>query len=406
MKSNFIDILPELQAKGLDAHEAIATIQSVLSAGSSHKDNLDKRTYNLVNEDGVVGKAAYNKKNCLHKLLIPQHLQSKVLKEITSDLSSPETRVARTVMLTYRKLDASYTVPKWLQIRPVKTELQDLTLINALSRHNVAGLPFPFVIEVEYQSSNLIFLESHRRMTAVSHARWLLATFIDLPVFDLSTPYTWAFIEYKYCLVQCGIADGLEEESSTSFSDVSNMPKLKPVSVGQYYNSLGMGSNDFQVPDFAFLYSCFLTLTNANQQKFLGCCASIFSATNPSINWPQKLVLLVSAIEHLIENNEQCDKCKSSIGVAKAFQSFMREYVSPPSEVQDMYQAIYSNRSRITHGAWNPEVNEPFLSLHSIDESSGLSAWAAAKKGAITWLIAQAKPNVSASGAVITLLKA
>ena len=389
MKNDFVDILPELQAKGLDSHEAVATIQSVLSAGSSHKDNVGKRTYNLVNENGIVGKAAYNKKNCLHKLLVLQHLQSKVLKDIASDLSSPETRIARTVMLTYRKLDGAYTVSKWLQIRSVKTELHDLTRLNALSSPYSSDIPFPFAIEVEYQWSNLPFLESHRRMTAVNKARWLLATFIDIPVFSLSTPYAWAFIDYKYSLVECGIADGLDEASCTSFSDVTNIPKLTPVSIDQYYNSLGIGSNDFQVSDFAYLYSCFLALKKLNQQKFLGCCASIFAATNPSINWPQKLVLLVSAIEHLIENNDVCDKCQSNIGVTKEFKAFMSKYVSPPPEVQAIYDAIYSNRSKITHGEWNPEVNEPFLSLHSIDEHNGLAAWAAAKKGAVNWLIAQ-----------------
>ena len=394
MTDQLIDILPELLNAGLNRHEALEAVRSVLLASSAHK--VQKRTYNLTNGTDVVAQAGYNKKNILTKLLVPLSLWPQAQAAIITDISSPKTQVARTIMFSYRELDATYTVPGWIQIRPVQLTLKDMTGLGSLSKSYAAGVPFPFVLEVEYQSSTLCLLESHRRMTAVDKARFLLATLIDIPVFTLLTPYTWAFIDNSYALVRCGMADGLEEASLDSFSDVSDLTQMTPTPTEEYYNRLGIGSKNFCVPDLGYLYSNFMRLSELDQGKFLGCCANIHNAASPSIHWSQKLLLLVSAIEHLIDINEQCDKCNSNIGVAKGFKDFLSQHVCPPLEVQAIYDAIYSNRSKITHGAWNPEVNEPFMSLHSIDETRGLTAWASAKKGAVNWLIAQSCDRTNA----------
>lgn len=394
MTNQLINILPELLKVGLNRPEAVAAVRSVLSA--SNWQQPEKRIYNLTNGSDVVAQAVYNKHNCLTKLSVPQLLWSQAQAAIISDMSSPRTKVARTVMFSYRKLDAAYTVPGWIQIRPVQLSLKDMSGVGALSDSCCAGTPLPFVLEVEYQSSTLIFLESHRRITAVDKARFLLAALIDIHVFTLLTPYTWAFIDNSYALVRCGMADGLEEASPDSFSEVSDLTQLMPVTTEEYYNRLGVGSKDFCVPDLGYLYSNFMRLSELDQGKFLGCCANIHNAASPSIHWSQKLLLLVSAIEHLIDNNEQCDKCNSNIGVAKGFKDFLSQHVCPPPEVQAIYDKIYSNRSKITHGSWNPEVNEPFMSLHSVDETRGLTAWASAKKGALNWLIAQSCDRINA----------
>lgn len=383
------DVLPELLASGLDRHEAVEALTSVLSASGSHMSA--KRTYDLANGTDVVAQAVYDRNGRFSKLYVPRSLWPQARDAITSDAASQEFRVARTTMLSYRELLAAYTIPGWLQIRPVAASLQDRTGHAVLSRPYAAGVPHPFALEVVYRWSGLIFLESRRSLTAVEMARWLLATFIDIPVFSLTAPYAWAFIDYSYALVACGISDGLEEASPSNFSDVSHLPQMTPVPTEQYYTSLGIGSPGFRVPDIGQFYSNFLAMDESDRVKFLRCCAAIYSATNPTIRWPLRLVSLVNAIEPLLEQGEQCDKCKSHIGITKQFKSFLDEYVHPTPEVRSIYEAIYRNRSMIVHGGWNPDVDEPFFSLHSIDETRGLTAWSAAKRGAVNWLIARGR---------------
>lgn len=385
--NRYTDILLDLRSFGLDDNEAIETLRSSLSAsGSSSSSN---RTYSIYKGDEVVAQATYNKKGALRSLSIRSDLWRDAKQLISEDLQDNITQVARSVFLTYREVKGFYSVPGWIQIRPVAIPLSDRTTHHALSLHTPASAPLPFAVEVFYRWSKLAFLEAHRRLHAVKIAQWLLGTFIDIPVFSLTTPYTWAFLDYSYALVACGISHGLDEAPQDAFSDVLQIPQLIPIPMSEYYASLGIGSSDFRVPDINALYTKYLALTNAKKTRFLRCCASIYAASNPAIKEFQRLVSLVSAIEPLLNQGKRCKTCQSYTGITQEFRNFLDSYIQPTPEIRHLYEAVYSYRSKIVHGGWNPEVDEPFFSLKSDSHITGLAAWAAAKQGAINWLNAQ-----------------
>jgi len=383
----FRDVLPQLHSLGLDNHEATEALRSALSASGSRPSG--KRIYDLLKGEQIVAQALFTKKGILKRLCVDQSLWQQVEAAIVKDAQRDILRVARPVLLAYRQLTGSYTVPGWLQIRPVGVPLVDRTSHRALSSSFASAVPFPFAVEVTYRWSRLPFLEAHRRLTAIQHASWLLSTFIDIPVFSLSIPYSWAFLDSSYALVQCGVSHGLENAPEDAYSEPSGTPQLHPVPSPEYYAALGIGSSDFRVPDLAYLYARFTALSTEKRLRFLRCCASIFAASSPATGQPQKLVALVSAIEPLLEETQTCKVCHSHVGISAAFRSFLDEYVHPTPEVSHLYEAVYASRSSIVHGGWNPDVDEPFLSLSQSSYLEGLAAWAAAKQGAVNWLLAQ-----------------
>ena len=385
--AEFTDVLPELRSLQLDSHEAVEAVRSALSASGSRASG--RRTYDLLRGPDVVARATFNARGALRWLCVPSELWKQARPMVLEDAQSQSKRVARTALLSYRELKGAYTSPGWLQIRPVGIPLNDRTGHQALSLHVPSGVYLPFAVEVTYKWSSLPFLEGHRRVVAVQHAQWLLATFIDVPVFSLATPYSWAFVDGSYALVACGLPHGLDDASDEDFSDVSHLSQLVPVPTAEYYASLGISTSDFRVPDLASLYDRFGALPPSAALRFLRCCASIFAASNPAIGRPQKLVALVSAIEPLLEEGQRCSQCNSHIGIAQRFREFLDAYVHPSPQIRHIYEAVYTSRSQIVHGGWNPDVDEPFFSLYSKDESGGLAAWAAAKQGAINWLLSQ-----------------
>lgn len=385
---NFVDVLPELRSFQLDNHESVEAVRSALSAMGSQPSG--KRTYDLLSGPDLVARAIFNGRGRLRWLFVPSDLWPDARARIVADSQSQTNRVARTALLSYRELKGAFTVPGWLQIRPVGIPLNDRTAHGALSLSVPSGAFLPFAVEVRYRWSSLPFLEAHRRIAAVQHAQWLLSAFIDIPVFSITTSYSWAFIDYSYALVTCGVPHGLDDASDQTYTDVSHLPQLAPVPAAEYFAPLGISTSDFRVPDLIALHTRFRELPPPSALRFLRCCASIFAASSPAIGPPQKLVALVSAIEPLLEEGKRCSLCDSHTGIAESFRVFLDDYVKPSPEVRHIYEAVYALRSKIVHGGWNPDVDEPFFSLHSTDRSGGLAAWAAAKQGAVNWLMAQA----------------
>lgn len=381
------EVLHQLRAIKLDDHEAVEALRSALMVSGSR--STDPRVHQLTRGDELVCTAKFSREGRLLSLSVPSSLWPAAKATIAEDMQTNVIRVARSALFTHRPLEAAYTVPDWLQIRPVATALQDRTRIGALTKQIPSGVPFPFVFEVLYRWSSLPFLEGHRRITAVQHAKWLLASFIDVPVFELPSAYAWAFIDTAYALVECGVPTGLDDAPDTTFSDVSAYPSLVPVPTEEYINALGIRSSHLRVPDLHSLYGKFTALEDSRRLRFLRCGASIFASNSPTIRRPQRLVSLVSAIEPLLEVGTRCPAYNSTTGIAASFRAFLDTYVQPPPPIRRLYEAVYSSRSKMVHGGWNPDVDEPFFSLFSLDPTDGLAAWAAARQGAIRWLLAQ-----------------
>ena len=383
----YLEVLPQLRQLGLDDHEAIAALQSAANSGGSRQ--TEKRTYELSSGADVIAKVRFNRDLVLFSITTPVNVWKACQPIIESDAKLEQTRIARSVLFSYRAPSGFARVPSWLQLRPVACPLEDRTGFGALRSSVAAAVPRPFAIEVAYRFSNLPFLEGHRRLRAVQEVKWLLSAFIDVPVFSLSSPYSWAFWEGSYQLVRCGMGTGLEDASEVEFSDVQTLPELIPVANSQYFSELGVATQEFRVPELKILHAKYKELLPVNKVRFLRSCASLSAACDPAFGASQRVVALVSAIEPLLGEAERCDKCDGKIGITRQFLKFLDEYVKPPSEVKDLYVDVYAARSNLVHGGWNFDVDDAIFGLRPQGGIIPLVAWGAAKRGVVNWLLAQ-----------------
>jgi hypothetical protein len=381
------NVLPFLRRYGLDDHEAIAAVQSAANEGGSRR--VGRRVFEFDLGNDRVAEVRFNSSLTLSSIFMSARRWSAVRPIIEHDAQSHTTRVARTALLTYREVKGFVRVSNWLQLRPVTCSLKDSTSFGALTTRAAAGVPFPFVVEVMFRHSELPLLEGHRRIWAVQEAIWLLTAFLDMPVFGITTPYSWAFFGGAYHLVQCGMGLGLDEVSEEAFSDISGLPPLEIVERQRYFSELGIPTSEFRVPDLTELRRKYTDLPRDKQLRFLRACASLSSAAQPGIANSQKLVALVSAIEPLLTPGQRCESCGGHTEITRQFRRFLDAYVSPPSEIQDLYEGIYAARSKIVHGGRRFEVDEPFLGIQVQGDLLPLAAWGAAKRGVINWLCAQ-----------------
>jgi hypothetical protein len=262
--SEILNVLPQLRQLGFDDHEAIAALQSAMNAGGLRR--TWKRTYELSAGEDVIAKVRFNERLALSSIATPVNVWKACRPLIEADTKLEQTRVARSILFSYRAPSGFARVPGWLQLRPVVCPLEDKTAFGSFTSNVAVAVPMPFVIEVVYRYSDLPFLEGHRRLRAVQEAKWLLSVFIDVPVFGLSSPYSWAFWEGSYQLVQCGMGTGLEDTSEIEFSE--------------------------------------------------------FGAS-------QRVIALVSAMEPLLGKAERCEVCGGMTGITRQFQNFLDEYAPP-----------------------------------------------------------------------------
>ena len=381
-----ISVLPQLRELNLDDSEVIAAIQSVENVGYTQKK---KRTYEMRCDDRLIAEVKFNSDHRLSSVAVPSNVWGRLKAKISEDAAVEQSRIARTILFTYRPPKGFARIPGWLQLRPVACDLKDSTGLGMLNTNFVAGIPYPFVIEVFFRSSNLVFLEAHRRIRAVQEAIWLLSAFLDIAVFSLSLPYSWIFLDGCYQVARCGMSDGLETSSDVEFSNVDELLALAPMPAEQYFRELGITSAEFRVPDLGNLYFRYKALSRDNQLRFLHSCASLSAACNPAVESSQKVVSLVSAIESLLDPTQKCVECKQQRGITKQFRIFLDRYVQPNPAVQALYEGVYHARSRLVHGGWNFDVDEPKLGIRPQAHDLPLAAWDATKRGVIKWLLAQ-----------------
>jgi len=385
--SEVLNVLPQLRQLGFDDHEAIAAVQSAANAGGSRQTG--KRTYELSSGEDVIAKVRFNDRLVLSSIAMPVHVWKACQPRIEAGAKLEQTRIARSVLFSYRAPSGFARIPGWLQLLPVACPLEDRTAFGALTSSVTASVPRPFAIEVVYRYSDLPFLEGYRRLRAVQEAKWLLSAFIDVPVFGINSPYSWAFWKGSYQLVQCGMATGLEDTSEVEFSDVQTLSELIAVANSQYFSELGVATQEFRVPDLNVLHAKYMALSRKNRMCFLRSCASLAAASDPTLGASQRVVALVSAIEPLLGKAERCGTCGGMLGITRQFRKFLDEYVQPPSAVRDLYEGVYAARSKLVHGGWNFDVDEAFLGLRPQADVVPLVAWGAAKRGVVSWLLSQ-----------------
>lgn len=385
--SKILNVLPQLQQLGFDDHEAIAALQS---AKACRLRRTEGRTYELISGKDIIGKVQLNKRFRLSSIAMPDKVWKEIQPSIEADATLDQTRIARFVLFSYRAPTGFARVPGWLQLRPVACPLGDITPVKALTFSMAAvKVPRPFAVEVVYRYSGLLFLEAYRRLRAVQEAKWLLSAFIDVPVFDLNNPYSWAFLNGEYHLVLCGMETGLENASEFEFSEIGNLSELTPVANSQYFSELGVATTEFRVPELHLLRAKYLELSHEERLLFLRSCASLAASYYPTLGASQILVALVSAIEPLLGEAKRCEKCGSLVGITEQFRKFLDQYVQPSPEVRDLYEKVYEARSKILHGGWNFELDEFFLGSRPLGDDVLLAAWDATKRGVVNWLLSK-----------------
>lgn len=381
-----LSVLSQLRNLNLDDSEVIAAIISAENAGHT---KTGTRIYEIRADSRLIAIVRFNSEHRLSSVQVPKSVWEQLKPKISADAALQQTRIARTTLFTYRPLNGFVRVQDWLQLRPVACELRDSTGFGLPALNITAGIPRPFVMEVTYRHSNLLFLEAHRRIYAVQEAMWLLSAFIDIPVFILRNPFSWIIVDNACQLVRCGVLDGLEESSELEFSSTEGLTSLTPAPTEQYFRELGVTSREFRVPDLADLYSRYRELPRDKRLCFLRACASIAAASSPTIERSQKVVSLVSAIEPLLDVPPKCSECDQPRGITTQFKAFLKKYVPLNPEVETLYESIYSARSRLVHGAWNFDVDEPMLGLSYQGHDLSLAAWDATKRGIMKWLLSQ-----------------
>jgi hypothetical protein len=185
------------------------------------------------------------------------------------------------------------------------------------------------------------------------------------------------------------MALGFEDASELDFSDVQTLLQLQPVETSRYFTELGITTQEFRVPDLPALFKTYSRLGHGKKKRFLRSCASLSAACEPGLNESQKVVALVTSIEPLLDVPERCDACGGQTGITRLFRKFLEEYVHPSPAVKDLYEGVYAARSKIVHGGWRIEVDEPFFGLRPQSDLVPLAAWNAAKRGVMNWLLSQ-----------------
>ncbi len=379
-------VLPILKELGLTDHEAVAAIQSSADIGNIHL--VEKRVYELLSGDNPKATVRFNVNGRIYSIEVLSNIWKLIYPRIKVDLATKEYDIARSIVFSSRPITGFARVPAWLQLRPVAFELKDARFGTDFSSFNTKMAPFPIVMEVKYRRSGLYKLQSYRRYRSIQETQWLLSAFIDTPIFGFSGGESWAILDGSYQLVSFGMGTGLEDETEDDFSSPGNLQELQPIPTDAYYNQMGINEHNLRVPDLKNLFDRFNNLSKEKKVKFLRAAAALWSAFQPGVNQSQRLVSLVSALEPLLEKPEHCSSCGSTIGITKSFRHFLDEYVAPSAEVRHIYEAIYSARSKLVHGGWNYEVDEPFMTLSDQGYITTLAAWGATKIGVVNWLLA------------------
>ena len=370
------NILPELKEMGYGEDEAYPIFISITAGWSTRNISPVETEYTFENKQARVQLTSTSK---LSKIMLDAKFWNRTKKSLSEEQNLMIYRVARTVMFSNKRLNGYIKVYDWLQIRPVPYALDDDG--HYFSNGNALFYPEPFIIEVAYKWSDLVFLESHRKLKAVNEAKWLLSAFVSFPAYQLREPHTWLQQnDGSYRLVNGGMNTGFEGTSDIAFSDVGNLQKL-PFEVTEQYIDQSHQSQKFSVPNLEALYSKFKALDVENTKRFVRACAYLFTTTNPNVERSQRIASYVNSVECLIQGKDE-DR-------GSQYKQFIDDFVKPSSSTLHHYKDIYNWRSDIVHGSWHLQVDEPMFGWTDESHIMSVVSLNAAKKGIINWLLAQ-----------------
>ena len=123
-----IQALPLLRQLKLDDTELIAALISVGEAGYAQ---TSERTYEIRSADSLIAEVRLNRTFQLISVMIPCDVWRTIRPKISADAELNQTRIARTILFTYRPPTGYAQIPGWLQLRPVACDLKDATGLGA-----------------------------------------------------------------------------------------------------------------------------------------------------------------------------------------------------------------------------------------------------------------------------------
>jgi hypothetical protein len=396
-----LDALPELLAMGFSHQTAIAALSSASGINGYRSDGQRRYRYGNTDKGFVVEvNSSYRIKSILVDKAIWE--ESKVV-IAHAEQERPPTKVLSTIVFSYFELDGYARFGNWLQIRPLKTKLLASAPFggNGFSldaEDKFLGAPLPFLVEVKYQPSNLIWVEAIHSTQALQEARFLLSAWIKTPLVNAIQSFNWVVIDGVGPQLALGyMPTGLDEEltNATEFTDATNLKELNSIDLSVYVDEIVPGNRVIRVADFQVLKDRFDSLEIKDRDRYLRCCAAIHEAQINNRNSAQAILSMVSAVEALLDPTKRCPSCRSHVGINTAFKEFVARYVQPSEQARPTLEQIYGLRSALAHGGYSFLVDEPFMGL----ETSGwnplhMASWIA-KKGAVNWLLEHGRKNGS-----------
>jgi len=258
-----------------------------------------------------------------------------------------------------------------------------------MHHHQGTGF-YPFGVEIEVVTNSLPLIEGYRTSQAIEAANSLLATFLNVPIFQPRGTFAHVVIDGRMSLVRL-TAPSIECDDDEAFSNVEGLEKLPIISREQYFDIAPAGAA-LSVPDLASLYQEYLSLPIQDQRRFVRAGANLFDAGDPTAPIGTRIVSAVTAIESLIENDgSTCGVCGSHIGITGGFRAFVKEHLGRYEKLEKLFSRLYPHRSRHVHGVWHADIDESLFALLPEEASSNhMLAWFAAKAGLLSWLSAKA----------------
>ncbi len=396
-----INALPQLKLYGFDEHTAVAALSSALGIGSHSVIGKSISYGDEKNGFQVIMNRDYR----VSKIEVKEDLWSKSKSIIEADRNTAnQIKIVHTILFSVLPLKGFYRVNDWLQLSLVRVELlgsrpfhaagSEIDLADKLNRQ----IPRPFILEVKYRSSSLIWVESIESYRALDNARRLLSAWISLPLIKGVEAYNWVMINGVGPQIALGsMPSGIDEhfQNATEFSDVAGYTSISPAPLATYIDEVVNGSDEIRLTDMSALKKAFDKLLPEDQLQYLRCCSAIHEAEYHSRHTSQAIVSYVSAVEALLGDVDQCMLCKSHVGINAAFKHFVNHYIKPSDKTRLLLEGLYAWRSRLTHGAYALPIDEPFMGHKSSDGMLPLMAHWIAKKGAINWLIERAKKKMA-----------
>lgn len=394
---DYCNPLPELIKMGFDEQTAIAALSSALGIGGH---TISKKEF-FYGDTARGFKVVTNSSFRISRIEINQLLWSDVKKILVEDRNSAaQLKIVHTILFSTLPLKGYYRADNWIQLSPVRVKLYASSPFESkgleidLSSKPNAQIPRPFILEVKYKPSSLIFVEAIERHRALDSARRLLAAWIALPIINGIEAYNWVMINGVGPQIAMGsMSSGIDNyfQDATDFSDVTGFDPISPVPIATYIDEIVLGQEGIRLTDMATLKQAFDKLNTADQLRYLRCCSAIHEAEYYSRHTSQAIVSYVSAVEALLEAAEKCNACGNHTGISAAFKRFVRHYIKPSEQNLSSLEALYAFRSRLAHGVYALPIDEPFMGLAASGSDMPLIAHWIAKKGAINWLIEKSR---------------